>query len=239
MRLWEMKCVLKETGSIYVHCDWHASHYIKCEMDKIFGYKNFVNEVIWCYKSGGASPNTCFSRKHDVLLFYVKSSNYFFAPQKEKSYNRDFKSYHFIGIHEFQDEIGWYTIVGMKDYWELDMVGRTSHERLSYPTQKPEALLERIIKASSNEGDVVADFFCGSGTTCAVAMKHNRHFIGCDSSPVAITVTRDRLVKVGEEISGMKSNISTGSVPFEEKFQMTEAVANVPNIEILCLKEGK
>lgn len=137
-RLYEMKRLLKKTGSIYVHCDWHASHYIKVEMDKILGHDRFVNEVIWAYKSGGASPNRYFSRKHDVLLLYTRGSNYLFNPKKEKSYNRGFKPYHFKGVEEFQDDVGWYTMVGMKDYWEIDMVGRTSAERIGYPTQKPE-----------------------------------------------------------------------------------------------------
>ncbi len=193
-RLYEMKRILKPTGSIYIHCDWHASHYIKVEMDKIFGYGNFVNEIAWCYKSGGASPKRYFSRKHDTLLLYAKDvRQYHFNPQQEKSYNRGLKPYRFAGVKEYQDEIGWYTLVGMKDYWEIDMVGRTSSERIGYPTQKPEALLERVIKASSNEGDVVADFFVGGGTTAAVAQRLGRRFIVGDQSRVAVAVTAERL----------------------------------------------
>ena len=193
-RLYEMKRMLKPTGSIYVHCDWHASHYIKVEMDKIFGYENFVNEVSWLYKSGGASPKRYFSRKHDSILLYAKNNRqYVFNPQREKSYNRGLKPYRFSNVEEYQDDVGWYTLVGMKDYWQIDMVGRTSSERIGYPTQKPEALLERIIKASSNEGDVVADFFVGGGTTAAVAQRLGRRFIVCDQSRVAIAVTAERL----------------------------------------------
>jgi len=173
--------VLKKTGSIYLHCDWRASHYLKIVMDEseLFGMKNFRNEIAWCYKSGGASK-THFSRKHDDILYYQKSNKCYFKLQKEKSYNRGLKPYRFKNIEEFQDGIGWYTLVGMKDYWEIDMVGRTSRERVGYPTQKPEALLERIIEASSIEGDLILDPFCGCGTTAIVASKLNRSFIGID-----------------------------------------------------------
>jgi DNA modification methylase len=201
-RLYEMKRLLKKTGSIYVHCDHHASHYIKVEMDKIFGHEAFINEVVWCYKSGGASPQRYFSRKHDTLLFYGRSGSYFFSPQQEKSYNRGLKPYRFAGVQEYQDDIGWYTLVGMKDYWELDMVGRTSSERIGYPTQKPEKLLERVIVACSAEGGVVADFFCGGGTTAAVAQRLKRRWIACDQSRVAVAITADRITRLVDEKIG-------------------------------------
>jgi DNA modification methylase len=201
-RLYEMKRILKPTGSLYVHCDWHASHYVKTELDKIFGHNSFLNEIIWCYKSGGASPKRNFSRKHDTIFLYVKSAKYFYAAQTEKSYNRGFKPYNFKGVKEYQDEIGWHTIVGMKDYWEIDMVGRTSAERIGYPTQKPERLLERIISASSAEGSVVADFFAGGGTTAAVAQRLSRRWISCDQSRVAVAITADRLTRQVEERTG-------------------------------------
>lgn len=187
--------VLKPTGSFYYHCDWHASHYIKVLLDgpDLFGYDNFQNEIVWLYKSGGASPRKRFSRKHDIILFYTKTSVYTFNGLKEKSYNRNLKPYNFEGVEEQQDEVGWYTTVGMKDYWEINMVGRTSGERLDYPTQKPEALLERIITASSNEGDVVLDAFCGSGTTLAAAQKLNRRWIGIDISAAACKLAKQRL----------------------------------------------
>jgi DNA modification methylase len=201
-RLYEMKRLLKPTGSIFVHLDWHAAHYVKCEMDRVFGSggptgkdRGFKNEIAWCYKSGGASK-AHYSRKHDTILFYTETSRYVFNHQKEKSYNREMKPYHFEGIEEFKDDIGWYTLVGMKDYWEIDMVGRTSSERIGYPTQKPEALLERIIKGSSNAGGVVGDFFCGGGVTCAVAQKHGRRWLGCDISRVAVALTADRIARI-------------------------------------------
>ena len=194
-RLAEIYRILKPAGSFYYHCDWHASHYVKVLLDSrgLFGYENFQNEIVWLYKSGGASPARRFSRKHDIILFYTKTNNYTFNGLKEKSYNRNLKPYNFDGVEEHRDEVGWYTTVGMKDYWEINMVGRTSHERLDYPTQKPEALLERIITASSNEGDIVMDAFCGSGTTLAVAQKLKRKWVGIDSSPAACRLARQRL----------------------------------------------
>jgi DNA modification methylase len=194
-RLRELHRVLKPSGSLYYHCDWHSSHYVKVLLDgeDLFGYGNFQNEIAWCYRSGGASPKKRFSRKHDTILFYSKTADYTFNGLREKSYNRGLKPYRFQGVREFQDEAGWYTDVGMKDYWEINMVGRTSRERLDYPTQKPEALLERIIKASSNEGDTVLDAFCGSGTTLVMAQRLKRRWIGIDISPAACKLAGKRL----------------------------------------------
>jgi len=232
-RLWEMRRVLKPTGSIYVHCDWHASHYIKTEMDKIFGYENFRNEIVWDYRTGGSSKEA-FSKKHDVILFYTKTDSYNFNLQKEKAYTKSKsrkpgKIDYGAGIAEFfEDEYGVYNWVNMRDVWSIPYINSQALERIGYPTQKPEVLLERIIKASSNEGDIVADFFCGGGTTLAVAVKLKRRFIGCDSSRVAISVTLDRLVKIGEEMSGVKSNISK-TKQFQESWIGKE---KVPNIEV-------
>ncbi len=205
-RLKELHRVLKRTGCFYYHCDWHASHYIKVLLDDLFGYDNFQNEIVWCYKSGGASPGKRFSRKHDIILFYSKTDAYCFNKLREKSYNRQRKAYKFKGVKEYQDEEGWYTMVGMKDYWEINMVGRTSRERLDYPTQKPQALLERIVRASSRKGDVVLDAFCGCGTTLAAAQKLGRRWIGMDISPAACKLSAVRMensfgLKEGGEFS--------------------------------------
>jgi len=194
-RVKELHRVLKPTGSFYYHCDWHASHYVKVMLDgpDLFGYGNFQNEIVWCYRSGGASPRRRFSRKHDIILFYTGSGDYVFNGLKEKSYNRGLKPYRFQGVAEYRDSTGWYTLVGMKDYWEINMVGRTSRERLNYPTQKPLALLERIVSASSKEGDIVLDAFCGSGTALAAAERLGRRWIGIDISPAACKLARQRL----------------------------------------------
>lgn len=192
VRIFMMKRLLSETGCICVHLDWHAAHYVKVIMDEIFGKSNFVNEIIWTYKSGGSSKKS-FSKKHDTLLLYSKSEDYKFNNQQEKSYNRDFKPYRFKGVKEFCDEKGWYTNVNMKDVWNIDMVGRTSKERTGYATQKPEKLMERIIDAFSDEGDLCGDFFAGSGSFGAVCARKGRNFIMCDSSEIAIADEITRL----------------------------------------------
>lgn len=192
IRLFLMRDLLSDKGSIYVHVDYRSVHYLKVIMDEIFGLDNFINEIIWSYKSGGTS-NRYFSRKHDSILFYSKSKNYIFNPVKEKSYNRGFKPYRFKGVEEFQDDLGWYTMVNSKDVWQIDMVGRTSKERVGYETQKPEKLLEKIILASTNEDSIVADFFSGSGTTLAVANKLGRPWIGSDMSASSILTIMKRM----------------------------------------------
>lgn len=198
-RLSLIHSLLAEDGSIYVHCDWRVNSLIRLILDEVFGVEKFMNEIVWCYKSGGASKEH-FGKKHDNIFAFNKSAAFIFNPLTEKSYNRDLRPYRFKGVEEFKDAKGWYTNVVMKDWWKVDMVGRTSGERTNYPTQKPETLLERIIKASSNEGDLVADFFCGSGTTLAVAEKLGRKWIGSDLSRFAIHTTRKRLIGVQREL---------------------------------------
>lgn len=193
-RLLLMRELLSEKGSIYVHIDWHVGAYMKIMLDDIFGKDNLVNELIWCYKSGGAGE-TGYAKKHDVLLFYRKSSNFTFNVAKEKSYmgigystgNKNVK------LYDDNDGRGPYTLVNVKDWWiDIGMIA-TSKGRL-YVTQKPEALLERIIKASSNEGDLVCDFFGGSGTTAAVAERLGRRWITCDIGKPASLIMRKRFI---------------------------------------------
>jgi len=202
-RLIEMRRVLKPTGSIYLHCDPTASHYLKLLMDNVFGVKHFVNEIVWSYRSGGASPKR-FSRKHDVLFCYSKSDDRYFQPAREVSYNRDFKPYRFQGVEEFCDEGGrWYTKPYMRDVWDIDMVGRTSAERLGYPTQKPIALLRRIIETSCPEGGVVLDPFCGCGTAVDAAQELGRRWIGIDITILAIfAIIQQRLIpRYGNDVT--------------------------------------
>jgi len=188
-----MQRLLSETGLIAVHLDYHAVHYVKVLMDEIFGMDNFINEIIWAYKSGGASPRS-FARKHDNILLYSKTGKYFFSPQKEISYNRGGKPYHFKGVDEFCDENGrWYTLVNQKDVVNIDMVGRTSSERTGYSTQKPEALLKLLISSCCREGGICADFFAGSGTTGAAAKALGRQYILCDLNPDAYRICASRL----------------------------------------------
>ena len=191
-RLYLMKELLADDGTIWLHLDWHVVHYAKIFMDAIFGEDNFVNEIIWHYKSGGSGKRH-YARKHDTILVYSKTKKYYFAPAKEKSYNRGFKPYRFKGVKEYKDDLGWYTMVTMKDVWNVDMVGRTSAERTGYATQKPEALLERIISGATEEGDLCADFFSGSGTLAATCEKMGRKWICCDGSSLAVSSAIKRL----------------------------------------------
>lgn len=217
-RLYEMKRLLKPTGSIYVHLDWHASHYMKVEMDKIFGYSNFRNEIVWAYNIGGKGKSQ-WARKHDTILFYTKGNEWFFDG-KAAGVARDTGKKSFggiIGVDEhgrrYQDKLvratGKYYRYYLdepkipEDWWtDINSIQSQSAERIGYPTQKPDALLERIVKASSREGAVVGDFFCGGGTTPAVAQRLNRRWIACDQSRIAVAITADRIAKVVEEKIG-------------------------------------
>lgn len=195
-RFFLMRELLSRQGSLWVHLDWHVVHYVKLILDEIFGVNNLINEVIWNYKSGGTSRRS-FSRKHDTLLFYAKKQTYFFQAPKEKSYNRRLQPYCFKGVEEYEDDRGWYTLVNQKDVWQMDMVGRTAAERTGYATQKPEALLGRIIDCCTREGDLCADFFGGSGSFAAAAEKRNRFWISCDVGELALSKARKRLISDG------------------------------------------
>ena len=190
-RLALMREKLKPTGTIFVHLDWHAAHYIKIAMDKIFGYDNLINEIIWYYRTGGVSKNY-FARKHDTILWYAKGDRWVFNPQKEKSYMMH--KYGFKKSNFQIDERGQYSMVYLRDVWDIPSVGSATSERLGYPTQKPEKLLLRIIEAASNDDGVVADFFCGCGTTLAAAQVLGRKWIGCDVSPTALRLVKERLI---------------------------------------------
>jgi len=185
--------ILKNTGSIYLHCDYRASHYLKMVMDEIFGDDKFRNEIVWHYTSGGVSKRR-FAKKHDILFFYSKSDRYYFEQQKYKRFLDKSKGYD-PRIEYFKDEESGrdYRVNIMPDVWtDIGIISPNSFERFGYPTQKPEALLERIIKASSNEGDLVLDPFCGCGTAVIVASKLNRKFIGIDIHPTAFEVIKNR-----------------------------------------------
>lgn len=186
-RLIELKRVLKKTGSIYLHCDPTASHYLKIVLDVIFGKKNFRNEIIWAYRTGGVSKKW-FGRKHDIIFFYSKTDDYKFYPIQERIYyNKPFFS------PKVDKDGRYYADVYLRDIWEIPAVINVSKERLDYPTQKPEALLEKIIKATSKEGDWILDPFCGCGTTVAVAEKLKRKWVGIDITTLAINLIKYRL----------------------------------------------
>lgn len=192
-RLKEMHRLLKPTGSIYVHLDWHAVHYVKVEMDKIFGYRNFKNDIAWSYKSGGGSKRK-FNDKKDTILFYSKSDEYIFNVQYQKV--RMKYDYGFSQIRELKgkDDEGFYYLSPCKTVWSDIGINSQNHLtdnniRNEYATQKPSKLMERIILASSNEGDLVADFFCGSGSFLKKAHELNRVCLGCDINHKAVTLS--------------------------------------------------
>jgi adenine-specific DNA-methyltransferase len=200
-RLVLMRELLAENGSIYVHLDWHVGHYVKVMMDEIFGYENFRNEIVWFYPDTPGRTEKYFNSKHDVILWYNKSNNYVFnaddvreeiLPESKERY----KSPRVLGGRSYVG--GKSAEVGKvpEDVWRIPSVKGTTVEDAAFDTQKPEALLKRIILASSNPGDIVADFFCGSGTTLAVAEKLGRRWIGSDLSKFAIQVTRKRLLDI-------------------------------------------
>ena len=201
-RLIAARELLAEDGSLWLHLDRRAVHYARVMADEVFSSPegmhagdsdNLINEVIWSYKSGGSSTKR-FANKHDTLLFYAKNKRkYKFFPQEEKSYNRGLKPYRFKGVKEYRDDHGWYTIVNMKDVWEIPMVGRTAAERTGYATQKPEALLERIVLSCTLSGDICMDPFGGSGTLAAVCKKLGRKWISIDQNPEAIETAANRL----------------------------------------------
>ncbi len=245
-RLYEMKRLLKKTGSIYVHLDWHAGHYVRVEMDKLFGVDNFLNEIVWrrSTPTGGKVKSKMFPRDYDLILWYRKSAGptyrNMYLPYSDDYVKKFF--YHDDGdgrlymlqtvgdyseksIEEFRKQGRIYkTKAGglrLKQYldeskgiiaddiWtdiknvrQRDTQKMHEKETIGYPTQKPEALLERIITASSNEEDIVADFFCGGGTMAAVAQRLGRHWIACDQSRVAVAITADRLTRLVEEKIG-------------------------------------
>ncbi|HNV51338.1 MAG TPA: site-specific DNA-methyltransferase, partial [Tenuifilaceae bacterium] len=205
----ESKRVLKNSGSIFLHCDKNASHYIRTLLDKVFGYDNFQNEIIWTYKRWSNSKKGLLN-SHQVIFFYSKSQDFTFNTiytdysattnidqilQERQRNNKGKTSYK-------KDEDGNIIIckekkgVPLSDVWEIPFLNPKAKERVGYPTQKPVSLLNQIIKIASNEGDIVLDPFCGSGTTCVSAKLLDRKFIGIDRSIDAVNLTKSRLEKM-------------------------------------------
>jgi len=194
VRVEQMWKLLKPTGSLYLHCDWHADAYIRTEiLDRIFGYNNLRNEIVWRYSSGGASRKF-YSRNHDIIYFYTKSNKYTFKPDEIKVERTDKsleRAQNPKGARFAKDDV----LKLPEDVFDIQIINPMSKERIGYPTQKPKKLLERIILASSNEGDIVLDPFVGGGTTIIVADNLQRQWIGIDQSPIAIRVSDMRLSK--------------------------------------------
>ncbi len=228
-RLYLIKNLMSEDGSIYVHCDWRVNSYMRIILDEIFGKENFKNEIIWSYRIQGVGKKF-WARKHDSIYFYTKSDKYTFYPEKEKNiYEKPFidtqkekSKIEDLSKKQKEDILKkisnnqsidpkyknyifdtYFNEVYVRDVWDSDSTKPLisgAKEYLKYPTQKPEGLLKRIIKASSNEGDLIADFFVGSGTSISVAEQMNRKWIGTDLSKYSIHTSRKRLIETQRKL---------------------------------------
>ncbi len=198
-----LHALLSPRGTVFLHCDWHVSHYLRCLLDEVFGPEAFKNEIVWRYRRWPAKTRA-FQRMHDVLFWYARSPSFEHAwtPLYEelaastratwgtKRQVADFSSGRRKPSQTDEDTLG----APMADVWDIGIIAPIAHERVGYPTQKPEALLRRVIEAASRPGDLVADLFAGSGTTLAVAEKLGRRWIGCDNGRVAVHTAKKRLL---------------------------------------------
>jgi adenine-specific DNA-methyltransferase len=235
-----IKSVMSDTASIYVHLDWHIGHYVKILMDEIFGEDKFINEIVWCY-TGPTNQKNNFPRKHDLIFLYDKSEQYVFNSDSVR-----------IGFKKSTKTGGKTSLAGkqndsvleeldkkgkiVEDWWiDIADLGKVHTQDVGYATQKPEALLERIIKASSNEGMLVADFFGGSGVTAAVANRLGRKFIHCDIGINSIETTRDRLHKAGAEFEVMeiKDGVSLYRNPVQTMDKLKSLIPGLRNEDAL------
>ena len=201
-RLVELHRVLAPSGSLYLHCDPTASHYLKVLLDAVFGARAFRNEIVWCYRKWSVGARQ-FARNHDVILFYSKAHDgtHVFSPlhvpvsagTRKRWKGRRQQAEFADGVRKASSVADAESRSPMPDWWDLSIVNPNADERVDYPTQKPEPLLERIVAASSRAGDLVLDPYCGSGTTIVVAERLGRAWIGIDVSAVAIARTRERL----------------------------------------------
>jgi DNA modification methylase len=213
-RLRAMREALAAHGSLFVHLDYRSVHYVKVELDRLFGRSSFVNEIVWCYSVGGKSRRT-FGRKHDTILWYARGRDYAFypdavrVPRKAGSHMRVVRGPDGQLVQEKTDrktgKVYRYPVAAGKipeDWWaDIETLNRGDAERTGWPTQKPERLLARVIAATTRPGDLVADFFCGSGTTAAVAQRLDRHFLCADAAPEAIACAATRLERSGRALA--------------------------------------
>ncbi len=217
-RLILLRELLSDDGCIYLHCDWHKGHYLKLLMDELFGADRFINEITWYYYNKMAPKSACFPRTTDKILLYAKGAGYTFNTQYEKRDEpvkqlvRKFVDGKAINARDENGNVMYKMSYEKRidDVWRISMLQPADKvEPVGYPTQKPERLIERMILASSNPGDLVFDCFMGSGTTQAVAMKLGRRFIGADINLGAIQTTTKRLLSVAKELEGSQTSIGS------------------------------
>jgi site-specific DNA-methyltransferase (adenine-specific) len=209
-RVEQMQRVLSADGSLFFHCDWRMSHHVRMMLDEIFVGGKFVNEIIWRYGLGAARAKRHLLTKHDVIFWYANSNQYTFNMIRQDASAAMLDKYRHVDEqgNRYMNSYGKrYMLKGGKpldDVWDMPNISPTAGERTGYPTQKPLALLQRIVQLASNAGDVVLDPFCGSGTTLVAAQQLGRQWIGIDASRQAITIARGRLK---EEIRSQKSEV--------------------------------
>lgn len=242
--LMAIKSVMSDEASIYVHLDWHIGHYVKILLDEVFGEQNFLNEIIWYYPDSPGRPESKFVPKHDTIFWYKKDESFVFngddvrIPLLEASKERYKTTRYLINSQGKRFE---YTAKDAEmgkipeTVWQLSVVKGNSEQAQNYSTQKPEALLERIIKASSNEGMTVVDFFGGSGVTAAVANKLGRNFIHCDIGINSIQTTRDRLLanKAEFDILEIKDGVSLYRNPVQTMDKLKSLIRGLRNEDAL------
>ncbi|MDP3027911.1 MAG: site-specific DNA-methyltransferase [Deltaproteobacteria bacterium] len=249
-RLILMRDLLAEDGSIYVHCDWRVNGYIRLVLDEVFGKGNFNNAIAWHYSGWNKKLSSSFERRHDTIFFYAKSdqpifSSYFEPWESKEAYVKarkqkiriddDGREYVLSDagggqrIERYLDEVMEQGVV-VDDVWDLDKINNSAKEALGYPTQKPLILLERIIRASSNEGDLVADFFCGSGTTAAVAEKLGRKWIATDLGKFGIHTTRKRLIGVQRQLKAEGKDYRAFEILNLGKYERQHYIGVNPNL---------
>lgn len=243
--LMAMKSIMSDEACIYVHLDWHIGHYVKILLDEIFGESNFRNEIIWHYTnkmSGSSDPND-FVCEHDTIFRYSKTSDYLYHVIKEerevpvlqskrvKVDGKNMRARDENGNIIYEES----TDKKVKDVWTIPYIASTDSQRVDYSTQKPEALLERVISASSNEGMLVADFFGGSGVTSAVANKLGRRFIHCDIGINSIQTTRDRLLADNAEFNVLeiKDGVSLYRNPVQTMDKLKSLIKGLRNEDAL------
>lgn len=242
--LMAIKSVMSDTASIYVHLDWHIGHYVKILMDEIFGEDNFINEITWYYYNKMAPKSACFPRTSDKILLYSKGNEYTFYSQYEKRDKvkkqlvRKFVNGKAINARDENGNVMYQesTEKRLDDVWRIPMLQPADKEEpVDYATQKPEVLLERIIKASSNEGMVIADFFGGSGVTASVANRLGRNFIHTDINLNSIQTTRDRLLaaKAAFDVVEIKDGVSLYRNPVQTMERLKSLIPGLRNEDAL------
>ena len=228
-RITEMHRVLKDTGSLYLHCDPTASHYLKIVLDEIFGRNNFINEIIWSY-AWGVRTTKRWNKKHDILLMYAKSPKFTFnyedvlEERKTSEATQNRLQYKGAMTTDWNKGRGTEKLALPTDVWYIPTINAMAKERTGYPTQKPLSLLHRIIKASSNENDIVLDPFCGCATTCVAAQQLRRKWIGIDIEKQAVGILVDRL---SDDAGLFKDFVNTTNVPQRTDIKIEEKSASV------------